>query len=166
MLQTYYDQILQAQFAYFEDEAESAGPISAPATPSSGRVDPYQLIHQSRTAELRVEVELHISQRSPFSYSGTVPFISADDLHADVVQAPFLPVAGRKGPGGTASRLRVTRAGRLRRKDDTLDGGRKAGNRKWREYGVVLSGSQLLFFVRAALGFLGADRSARCRMGR
>lgn len=81
-----------------------------------------------------------------------MPFISADDLHADVVHAPFLPVAVRRGSGDGASRLRVTRAGRLRRKDDTLDGGRKASNRKWREYGVVLSGSQLLFFVRARIG--------------
>jgi len=30
--------------------------------------------------------------------------------------------------------------------DDTIEGGRKATNRKWREWSVVLTATQLLFF--------------------
>lgn len=46
--------------------------------------------------------------------------------------------------------LKVTKAGLLQRKDDTAEGGRKASNRKWREWSVILTGSQLLFFRDAA----------------
>ncbi|EIN13503.1 hypothetical protein PUNSTDRAFT_140028 [Punctularia strigosozonata HHB-11173 SS5] len=42
--------------------------------------------------------------------------------------------------------LKVTKIGVLSRKDDTVEGGKKASNRKWREWCVVLTGSQLLFF--------------------
>ena len=41
--------------------------------------------------------------------------------------------------------LKVTKVGLLLRKDDVLEGGRKAGNRKWKEWSVLLTGSQLLF---------------------
>jgi hypothetical protein len=42
--------------------------------------------------------------------------------------------------------LKVTKVGLLNRKDDILEGGKKALNRKWKFWGVVLTGSQLLFF--------------------
>ena len=42
--------------------------------------------------------------------------------------------------------LKVTKVGLLNRKDDILEGGRKALNRKWKLWSVVLTGSQLLFF--------------------
>ena len=41
--------------------------------------------------------------------------------------------------------VKVTKVGFLQRKDDVLEGGKKAGNRKWKEWGVMLTGSQLLF---------------------
>lgn len=44
------------------------------------------------------------------------------------------------------STLRVTKIGLLHRKEDILEGGRRAINRKWREWCVLLTGSQLLFF--------------------
>ena len=42
--------------------------------------------------------------------------------------------------------LKVSKFGLLSRKDDLLAGGKRAGNRKWREWSVMLTGSQLLFF--------------------
>ncbi|KAF8078454.1 hypothetical protein FPV67DRAFT_1557780 [Lyophyllum atratum] len=42
--------------------------------------------------------------------------------------------------------LKLTKVGLLNRKDDILEGGKKASNRKWRQWSVVLTGSQLLFF--------------------
>jgi hypothetical protein len=41
--------------------------------------------------------------------------------------------------------LRVTKVGRMNRKDELSDGGKKLLNRKWRPWGVLLTGSQLLF---------------------
>lgn len=40
--------------------------------------------------------------------------------------------------------LRVTKVGVLWRKDEVLEGGRKPLNRKWKEWSVLLTGSQLL----------------------
>ncbi|KAG5644739.1 hypothetical protein DXG03_007868 [Asterophora parasitica] len=42
--------------------------------------------------------------------------------------------------------LKLTKVGLLNRKDDVLERGKKASNRKWRQWSVVLTGSQLLFF--------------------
>jgi hypothetical protein len=42
--------------------------------------------------------------------------------------------------------LKVTKVGVLSRKDETAEGGKKASSRKWKEWSVVLTGSQLLFF--------------------
>jgi hypothetical protein len=38
--------------------------------------------------------------------------------------------------------------------DDLLEGGRRAGSRKWRRWAVVLTGSQLLFFREASWAML------------
>ncbi|CCM00934.1 uncharacterized protein FIBRA_02981 [Fibroporia radiculosa] len=42
--------------------------------------------------------------------------------------------------------IKVTKVGVLLRKDDSVEGGRRGTNRKWREWCVLLTGSQLLFF--------------------
>ncbi|CAG8789860.1 6308_t:CDS:2, partial [Dentiscutata erythropus] len=40
----------------------------------------------------------------------------------------------------------ITKSGKLERKVDLIDGKKKTGLRSWRIYGVILSGSQLMFF--------------------
>ncbi|KAF5377559.1 hypothetical protein D9615_005260 [Tricholomella constricta] len=47
---------------------------------------------------------------------------------------------------GDAWTLKLTKVGLLNRKDDVLERGKRASNRKWRQWSVVLTGSQLLFF--------------------
>ncbi|KAI0662726.1 hypothetical protein C8Q70DRAFT_578761 [Cubamyces menziesii] len=48
--------------------------------------------------------------------------------------------------GGGVWMIKVTKVGSLLRKEDTVEGGRRAINRKWREWCILLTGSQLLFF--------------------
>lgn len=55
---------------------------------------------------------------------------------------PAMPIIVRQDTWS----LRVTKVGPLQRKDDTAEGGRRAPYRKWREWSVILTGSQLLFF--------------------
>ena len=44
--------------------------------------------------------------------------------------------------------------------EDILEGGKRAGNRKWKEWSVVLTGSQLLFLKEVAwVSSLHADPS-------
>ncbi|KAJ6519521.1 hypothetical protein C8R45DRAFT_951795 [Mycena sanguinolenta] len=47
---------------------------------------------------------------------------------------------------GVVSTLRITKVGILNRKDEFLEGGKKASSRKWRPWSVILTGSQLLLF--------------------
>lgn len=47
----------------------------------------------------------------------------------------------------TVSSLKITKIGLLSRKEDLAEGGKKAASRKWRGWSVILTGSQLLFFV-------------------
>ncbi|KAI0053308.1 hypothetical protein FA95DRAFT_1674341 [Auriscalpium vulgare] len=44
------------------------------------------------------------------------------------------------------SALKVTKVGLLNRQDVTLEGGKRTVNKKWKEWSVILTGSQLLFF--------------------
>jgi hypothetical protein len=42
--------------------------------------------------------------------------------------------------------LKITKVGLLNRKDDILEGGKRAMSRKWKVWSVILTGSQLLLF--------------------
>lgn len=42
--------------------------------------------------------------------------------------------------------FKLTKIGVINRKEDVLDGGKRAPGRKWRQFKVALTGSQLLFF--------------------
>jgi hypothetical protein len=103
-----------------------------------------------------------------------VPFFNSSSLHRAFADAPLLPVSlpskptpalpasahrevlvpreGAASPAPTAETeptgFRVTKVGQLSRKDLVVEGGKRAPSRKWREWSVVLTGSQLLFFVR------------------
>ncbi|EIW64746.1 uncharacterized protein TRAVEDRAFT_109486, partial [Trametes versicolor FP-101664 SS1] len=48
--------------------------------------------------------------------------------------------------GGGVWVIKVTKVGLMLRKEDIVEGGRRAMTRKWREWCVLLTGSQLLFF--------------------
>jgi hypothetical protein len=74
----------------------------------------------------------------PVSGVSTGPIVNTS--YAGVL--PALPVT----TGQDTWTLKVTKVGILHRKDDTVEGGRRAPSRRWREWTVMLTGSQLLFF--------------------
>ncbi|CAL1696041.1 unnamed protein product [Somion occarium] len=138
----------------------------------SAKIDPYYLITRNLLDDLRVNVEMYVPRNSPYVYQGTAGQWDDDELlrafqTAGVVEvnsagyypAPWfsLGVGGGPGPmaigGGLPSAfppspeafsLRVTKVGTLWRKDVVLEGGRKPMHRKWKEWSVLLTGSQLL----------------------
>ena len=131
--------------------------------------------HQNLLGPLRINVEAYIPLDNPFRYEGTAGPWDANELQRVFAQASVIevgsvndqrsplfamnlgattsPVINTVGtfpvvhPGsGEAWTLKVAKAGVLNRKDDILEGGKKAHNRKWKPWSVVLTGSQLLLF--------------------
>ena len=131
------------------------------------------LFWQNLLDDLRVDIRSHIPLTSPYFYQGTGGPWDEDKLlrafaTASVVElasenrymmtSPWFGLNVGGGPSTVAMMsaptfpaihdvvtLKVTKVGQLHRKDETLEGGRKANGRKWREWSVLLTGSQLLF---------------------
>ncbi|KAK0198688.1 hypothetical protein F5146DRAFT_1131651 [Armillaria mellea] len=137
------------------------------------KVDPYYLISNNLLGALRVDVERYIPSSHPYFWEGTNGRWDDDELRSVFANAaaveivldnrltsPFFGMGSPPSPligplGGLPDSpslmgeiytLRVSKAGVLSRKDDTLEGGKKSTHRKWRPMSVILTGSQLLFF--------------------
>ena len=125
---------------------------------------------------LRVPIENFVPFESPYSYKGTGEPWDDENLHNAFACAvsievgamgnykaspPFFGLSGGGLPSsmmnmgampgiypetGEIWTLKVTKVGLLNRKDDTLEGGKKSINRKWKIWSVILTGSQLLLF--------------------
>ena len=157
----------------FDGPAAGSAPAGSALLASQAgkvRIDPYYLISQGRLGEFRPEIDHLIPEDSPFSYTGTLSAFDVERLNAAFLHAPSIEIAtGRPAmptaPGAQPSdlsaassdaaaaqqhdevvTLKVTKVGVVSRKDDVADGGRKAGSRKWKTSGLLLTGSQLLIF--------------------
>lgn len=126
---------------------------------------------QNLLDDLRVDIHSYVPLTSPYLYQGTGGPWDEDQLLHTFLTAGVVEIASESrymvspwfglnvggGPstvammsaptfptGHESITLRVTKVGQLMRKEEVLEGGRKA-NRKWKEWGVLLTGSQLLF---------------------
>lgn len=178
LLECIYDNITFAPFVYAADvdgdvlsnQSRSASDLSSVGSTAVGsasgrdksRLDIYSLIGNGLVGKLRLEAHKLVPIKNPYSYTGTVAFFDSTALHNAYVNAHILdiPSAGRRPSQQdmTASvaveqgvSMKVTKVGILERKDDLLEGGKKAGSRKWKASSVLLSGTQLLFFVRGSM---------------
>ncbi|GJE86030.1 Sec7 and PH-like domain-containing protein [Phanerochaete sordida] len=138
----------------------------------NNKVDPYYLITRNLLDDLRVDIRSYIPLTSPYAHQGTGGPWDEDKLlrafsTANIVEiasenrymaSPWFGLNVGGGPSTVAMMsaptfpsshdgitLKVTKVGQLHRKDEVLEGGRKANGRKWREWSVLLTGSQLLF---------------------
>ncbi|KAJ3776936.1 hypothetical protein FB446DRAFT_233874 [Lentinula raphanica] len=155
------------------------------------KVDPYYLISNNLLEPLRVDVEMYVPLMHPYTAEGTGGSWNEEELqrafvNPDIIQmggsfdnsrappmSPFFSSGGStsgpfatgmvlSAPGTETWRLKVTKVGSLKRKDDVLEGGKKASNRKWRTLSVVLTGSQLLFLRDPtwAISFLNQNEAS------
>ncbi|KAG0140909.1 hypothetical protein CROQUDRAFT_325680 [Cronartium quercuum f. sp. fusiforme G11] len=165
------------------------GASTSSNTPGTGslrekaRADPYTLIARGLTHELRPDIEALIPSRNPFSFTGTVPYFDSSRLRRAFGGAVTIQIVN--GPTAKPSsalarltpelpnepmvdehvftNLRAVKVGLAYRKDEG-DGLMKNVTRKWREWCVVLTGSQLLFMKDTTLAeelqlsFLAASR--------
>jgi len=124
---------------------------------------------------LRVNVEEYIPLENRYSYRDNSGVWNEEDMHKIFINAGVIEVAGSDKRmstlgfalnfGGTAathpnsrqnststysphqaSVLRVVNVGLLKRRDISLDFGRRVKAGKWRLWSVILTNSQLLFF--------------------
>ena len=129
-------------------------------------------VPQNLLDDLRVDIHTYIPLNTPYFYQGTGGPWDEDQLlrafaTANVVEvtsenrhmaSPWFNLNVGGGPSSVAMMaspafpvmhdvvtLKVTKVGPLQRKDEYLEGGRKANGRKWKEWSVLLTGSQLLF---------------------
>ncbi|KAL1410011.1 hypothetical protein Q8F55_004013 [Vanrija albida] len=187
VLEAFYDNITFTPFVFIEDDSEAAlaargGSVvnlNAPAM-RQGKIDVYDLIVGGQLGTLRVDIEQHIPADSPFSCMGTQPFLDVDRLQRQFANSLPLqfttPKTARRkssvvnltsalGGSGTPktppadfSTLKITKVGLINRKEDTLVNGKKPSGRKWKNWSMVLTGSQLLFFKDTVIALTLVER--------
>ena len=114
---------------------ESTVPLANPYTFRGPMVDPnYEEIHEkflkARSAHLNFEHPL----ASPTFFSISSPTLSAN------------PVNGDNVPAHTGFTVKLVKFGVLNRKDDIVEGGKRAIARKWKGWGAIVTNYQLLFY--------------------
>ncbi|OLL23583.1 Arf guanine nucleotide exchange factor sec74 [Neolecta irregularis DAH-3] len=132
-------------------------------------VDPYSLLMSGNLESLRPDLAKHLSLEDPFSYKGTLSNFDIEKLHRAFSRAPVLQVVSANSrpqayanvaflshgvipgylddfPPGIVE-VKATKVGILLRREDKKKS--KAG-RAWKEWGAILTGSQLLFFKNTA----------------
>jgi hypothetical protein len=156
---------------------ETPSSISTPGSmgpPRSGKVDVYHMIVNQLLHTLRLHVDRQIPLESPFS---TLGLDDIDSLHQQFAKATMIQVTlpgKRKTSTGILSStptrgapaqevmLKITRVGTLSRTDD-FDG--KRGNRKWKSWSVILTGSQLLFVKDSIMAITLSERIKQVQAG-
>lgn len=127
--------------------------------------DPYFVIQHKIPTDFTPLLKDIVPVENVYSYKGTLPELDTVSIHRAFVTAHTVKVTGVRTRGNSESfsptsssihpsdddedtfLLKITKAGRLSRKIDMMEGGRKTGfARSWKQFGVVLSGSQLMFF--------------------
>lgn len=103
-------------------------------------------------ADLGQRLEQLMPAENSFSYKRTLKPIPIMDVHFSLLKAKSLCLAGVRSRYGNDSSnntftIRVTKAGILDRKYDLIQNGKKATARGWRPFGIILSGSQIIFFA-------------------
>ena len=94
----------------------------------------YEEIHekflQARSANLNVETSL----ASPTFFNISTPMLPIGSVNDDAT------------PAYTGCILKLVKIGILNRKDDTVEGGKRAYARKWKGWSAIMTNSQLLFY--------------------
>ncbi|KAJ1984234.1 hypothetical protein H4R34_000794 [Dimargaris verticillata] len=135
----------------------------SPSNPLAPR--PIALMQQVTTAMLSPKVGPHSPSQSPYSYHGTQSILrdaimrGVFKMHVPIMRPYMNAVGGRPHPNlaltdhaagdkpePTVTVLRCAKEGFLVRKVDILENGKRAPVRTWKDFWVVLSGSQLLLF--------------------
>ena len=116
-------------------DVESVMPLSNPYTFRGPAGDGnYEEIHerflQARSADLNMETPLV----SPTFFNISSPMLPTSAVHDNAI------------PTYSGCVVKLVKIGILNRKDDIVEGGKRAIARKWKGWGAIVTNSQLLFY--------------------
>ncbi|KAF9650747.1 hypothetical protein BDM02DRAFT_3111798 [Thelephora ganbajun] len=136
----------------------------------SNRIDPYYLIIRNELDPLRVDVESTMPFANPYTFRGPVDDANHEEIHEKFLQArsadlnmetslvsptffnissPMLPTSSVNDdavPAYASCVVKLVKIGILNRKDDIVEGGKRAIARKWKGWGAIVTNSQVLFY--------------------
>ncbi|KAI8367231.1 hypothetical protein EDC96DRAFT_507371 [Choanephora cucurbitarum] len=153
ILDIIYDNIVMSEFTYADHPQSTRNHSWFSKLKST-----TDLHSQTNTNPWMIDFAQKLEQLMPaensYSYKRTLKPIPIMEIHLSLLKAKSLCLAGVKSRQDTSDQssnstfqVRVTKAGILDRKYDLLQGGKKATARGWRPLGVILSGSQIIFFA-------------------
>ncbi|KAI9469038.1 MAG: hypothetical protein EXX96DRAFT_492588 [Benjaminiella poitrasii] len=166
ILDIMYDNIVMSEFTYADGHKESNTSPSISSSSSnttttttnsswfsklkSTNNDSNSI--QPSVTDLSQKLEQLMPAENSFSYKRTLKPIPIMDVHFSLLKAKSLCLAGvrsrhENNNSSNTFTIRVTKAGILDRKYDLIQGGKKATARSWRAFGIILSGSQIIFFA-------------------
>ncbi|KAL0093919.1 hypothetical protein F4703DRAFT_1768544 [Phycomyces blakesleeanus] len=153
ILDVLYDNIVSTEFVFTDAEPELYTASKSTSWFSKlSKSESSTSLSASLVADLYPKLDLVMPAENTFSFKRTLKPINIMDIHLSLMRALPLCLGGvrtRSNPGSGTSTytVRVTKAGILDRKNDLNQHGKKASARSWRPVGVMLCGSQLLFFA-------------------
>ncbi|KAI8090461.1 hypothetical protein BDF21DRAFT_436859 [Thamnidium elegans] len=154
ILDIMYDNIVMSEFTYADGHKESIGRAERSNSWFSKLKSNDSNINTHSSAllaDLSQKLEQLMPAENSFNYKRTIKPIPIMEVHFSLLKAKSLCLAGVRSRYGNDSNntftIRVTKAGILDRKYDLIQGGKKATARGWRPFGVILSGSQIIFFA-------------------
>lgn len=107
----------------------------------------YEELRQAFTEASVVELgDKDISKRINASHSAFSGFTAATPAIIPLNLSTHAHVGMAPAAFNDMWTFKLTKIGIVNRKEDVLDGGKRASGRKWRQFKVALTGSQLLFF--------------------
>jgi hypothetical protein len=133
-------------------------------------VIPSERSPQNELDPLRVDVESVMPLANPYNSRGPVGDANHEETHGKFLQArsadlnmetslvsptffnissPMLPTGSANDntvPAYTGCAVKLVKIGILNRKDDIVEGGKRAIARKWKGWGAIVTNSQLLFY--------------------
>ncbi|CAI2174280.1 9939_t:CDS:2 [Funneliformis geosporum] len=126
--------------------------------------DPYFVIKHNIRTDYTPSIEHIVPSENPFSYKGTLPEFDTVSIHRAFTTAHTIRITGVRTQRNSESfnqisssihplgddegsfLLKITKAGKLCRKVDLLEGKKSGVIRNWSQYGIILSGSQIMMF--------------------
>ncbi|KAI9248246.1 hypothetical protein BDA99DRAFT_231468 [Phascolomyces articulosus] len=159
ILDVMYDNIVSTEFTYAADGEEDD--LFKARTPTTwfGRLARSDSSSALAPANMIEDLYPKLTQLMPpensFCYKRILKPIQLNDVHMAFHHARPLNLGGVRGrhpanqpqDGNHTYTIRVAKAAILERKYDMLPGGKKATARGWRPFGVILSGTQIIFFA-------------------